>query len=113
MRSLKFFTIASLVAAAACGSDSTTAPSSAPVLTNAVSVSNNTFQSPNIQVSAGTTVTWTWASNAVDHNVTFSDGPTSGNRGANATFARTFAAAGTFSYHCTLHSGMNGTVTVK
>jgi plastocyanin len=112
MRSLHVFAIASLIAVAACGSDSTTAPS-APASTNAVSVSNNAFSTPNIQVSPGTTVTWTWASNAVEHNVTFSDGPTSGNRGANATFTRTFAAAGTFSYHCTIHSEMNGTVTVK
>lgn len=112
MRSLHVFSIASLLAVAACGSDSTTAPST-PVLTNAVGVSNNEFSVPSIQVSAGTTVTWTWASNAVEHNVTFNDGPTSGNRGANATFTRTFASAGTFSYHCTIHSGMNGTVTVK
>ena len=115
MRSLKCLTLASLIAAAACGSDSTTAPSapSTPVVSNAVSVSDDRFSSPNIQVAPGTTVTWTWASNASQHNVSFSDGTTSGNRGANATFTRTFATPGTFSYNCTLHSGMNGTVTVK
>ena len=115
MRSLNVFAFASLIAIAACGSDSTTGPSgsSAPVLTNAVSVSDDRFTSPDIQVSPGTTVTWTWASNASQHNVSFSDGTTSGNRSANATFTRTFASAGTFSYSCTLHSGMNGTVTVK
>jgi plastocyanin len=112
MRSLNVFAFASLIAVAACGSDSTTAPS-APVSSNAVTISNNQFSSSNIQVSAGTTVTWTWASNASQHNVSFSDGTTSGNRGANATFTRTFATAGTFSYFCTLHSGMTGTVTVK
>jgi plastocyanin len=112
MRSLNVFALASLLAVAACGSDSTTAPSG-PASSNAVAISDNRFSSPNIQVSPGTTVTWTWASNASQHNVSFGDGTTSGNRGANATFTRTFATAGTFSYFCTLHSGMTGTVTVK
>ena len=115
MRSLNFLALAGLITIAACGSDSTTAPSapSTPVLSNAVSISDDRFTSPNIQVSAATTVTWTWASNASQHSVSFADGTTSGNRGANATFTRTFPSAGTFSYNCTLHSGMNGTVTVK
>jgi plastocyanin len=112
MKTLKILTLAGLIAVAACGSDSSTSPST-PVLTNAVAVTNFAFSVPSIQVSPGTTVTWTWASNAVEHNVTFSDGPTSGNRGANATYTRTFPSAGTFSYHCTIHPQMTGTVTVK
>jgi plastocyanin len=30
-----------------------------------------------------------------------------------ATFTRTFPSAGTFQYHCTIHPGMVGTVTVQ
>ncbi|MGH7520593.1 MAG: cupredoxin domain-containing protein [Gemmatimonadales bacterium] len=33
--------------------------------------------------------------------------------GANATFARTFPTAGTFTYQCTNHGGMTGSVTVN
>ncbi|MEP6491135.1 MAG: plastocyanin/azurin family copper-binding protein [bacterium] len=112
MRSLHLFAIASLIAVAACGSDSNTAPE-VPTSTNAVSVVNDAFTPANIQISAGTTVTWTLAANAVQHNVTFSDGVASANLNAGATYTRTFATAGTFSYHCTIHAGMNGSVTVK
>jgi plastocyanin len=30
-----------------------------------------------------------------------------------ADFTRTFPAAGTFNFHCTLHPGMTGTITVQ
>jgi plastocyanin len=63
-------------------------------------------------VEAGGTVVWTWASNGVEHNVTFEDEVTSGNQGS-GTYQRTFANAGTFDYFCTIHgSGMSGTITV-
>ena len=32
---------------------------------------------------------------------------------SNATFSQTFAKAGTFAYHCAIHPGMKGTVTVQ
>jgi plastocyanin len=85
---------------------------SAPQATDKVSVGDNQFTPPDIQVSPGTTVTWTWAQNASTHNVTFNDGVASGDR-ASGTFTRTFANTGTFPYSCTLHPGMSGTVTVK
>jgi plastocyanin len=121
MRSLQALAIASLVAIAGCGGDSNTAPGGTgdpggtpgPIETNAVSVVNDAFGPSSILVTSGMTVTWTLASNAVQHNVTFSDGPTSGNLNANGTYKRTFNAAGTFPYHCTIHPGMNGMVTVK
>jgi len=81
-------------------------------VTNAVSVSDNNFTPRNIQIAVGTTVTWTWESGATTHNVTFSDGG-SGDRGANATFSKTFNSLGTFNYDCTLHGGMSGSVLVK
>jgi plastocyanin len=92
------------------GSPSTPAT---PTLTNAVGVSDDFFSPSSIQVSPGTTVTWTWASTAALHNVTFGDGVASATVGANATYSRTFATAGTFSYLCTLHGGMTGSVLVK
>ena len=84
----------------------------APQATDKVTVENNQFTPADIQVSPGTTVTWTWGAGASTHNVTFSDGVTSNDR-ASGSYTRTFAAAGTFPYSCTLHPGMSGTVTVK
>lgn len=87
-------------------------PPSTPQATDKVTVENNQFTPPDIQVSPGTTVTWTWSAGASTHNVTFSDGVTSNDR-ASGSYTRTFATAGTFPYSCTLHPGMTGTVTVK
>jgi len=121
--------IAALVAAASCGgggsSNSVTNPtggnpsggnpgggSDTPTATNAVAVGDNIFTPANIVVAVGTTVTWTWSPNVTTHNVVFSDGNKSPDQ-ATGTFSRTFSAAGTFNYSCTLHSGMNGTVKVQ
>jgi plastocyanin len=114
-----------LALAAACGGSSdssgTTSPTTpsapstpaAPTVTNAVTVSDFQFNAPNIQVSPGTTVTWTWAAGSVVHNVTFSGGDTSGDKPAGSTYQKTFTTAGTFSYVCTIHSVMQGSVLVK
>jgi len=83
-----------------------------PVATNQVAVSDNIFTPASIQVSPGTTVTWTWAPNVAAHNVTFSDGNNSGDK-SSGTFSRTFSTAGTFNYSCTLHGGMTGAVKVQ
>ena len=125
----KHLLVIAMLAAAACGgggSDSPTNPGGTgnnnnpggnpggtPTATNAVTVGNNLFTPANIQVSPGTTVTWTWSPDAITHNVTFTDGPKSGDQGANATYSRTFSAVGTFNYSCTIHPGMNGSVLVK
>lgn len=78
-----------------------------------ITVSNNKFDPSATTVVAGTTVTWTWAQGAVSHNVTFDDGQKSETK-TTGTFTRTFAAAGTYAYHCTIHPGsMTGSVTVK
>ena len=85
---------------------------STPQATDKVTVENNQFTPQDVQVSPGTTVTWTWGAGAATHNVTFADGVTSNDR-ASGTYTRTFATAGTFPYSCTIHPGMTGTVTVK
>lgn len=81
---------------------------------SSISVVDNSFDPAATTVTAGTTVTWTWNGSA-QHNVTFDDG--SGLKSAtqnSGTYSRTFASAGTYSYHCTIHgAGMSGTITVK
>jgi len=83
-----------------------------PTATNAVTVSNNQFSPNSIQVAPGTTVTWTWADGSAQHNVTFAS-DASNTLGSGATYSRAFPTAGTFTYQCTLHPGMTGTVTVQ
>jgi plastocyanin len=77
-----------------------------------VTVSDNQFAPSSITVAPGTIVTWTWSEGSSVHNVTFSDGA-SGDKGAGATYQKTFPTAGTFSYQCTIHAGMSGTVRVQ
>jgi len=74
-------------------------------------------------VTGGTTVTWQNAS-SVSHNVTWDntagrnaalagDGTGDINDFANESHTRLFNAAGTYGFHCTIHPGMNGTLTVQ
>ena len=85
----------------------------------AVTVSNNTFSPASLTVPVGSTVTWTWANGASNHNVIGDDGanPPSSGAPSNAphSYAFTFSTAGTFRYHCGVHgaaggSGMAGTI---
>lgn len=83
-----------------------------------ITVSNNVF-SPTPDTMAAGTVTFTWAAGAITHNVTWLTGPTSptgsGNRSSGSPDYATPVAAGTYTYHCTLHAsvGMNGTIVVQ
>ena len=103
--------LASVVSACGGGSDTTSGPSSSG---NAVTVGNNFYSPADLSVPVNTTVTWTWADGAAEHTVTFNSGGDSSPRQSSGTFQRTFAAAGTFTYFCTVHGAavMHGTVTV-
>jgi plastocyanin len=68
-------------------------------------------------VGVNNTVTWTNADTAAHTvtSVTVPSGATSfdsGNMDPGATFTYTFATPGTYTYHCSYHSWMTGTVTV-
>jgi plastocyanin len=103
--------LAGFLSACGGGSDSTTGPTNGQG--NTVTVGNNFFSPADLSVAPGTTVTWTWAAGAVEHNVTFEDGAHSATQ-SSGSFPRTFSAAGTFPYHCTIHgaTAMHGSVTV-
>lgn len=72
------------------------------------------FDPSSVDIGAGGSVNFNWGS-AVTHNVTFDSPPASvpnsGDR-SSGTFTVTFTAAGTYNYHCSIHSGMTGVVTV-
>lgn len=75
-------------------------------------VLDNSYSPSATTVAPGTTVTWTWAASA-EHAVTFGDGPRSPIQ-ASGTYQRTFPAAGSFPYRCSIHgAAMSGTVTAR
>jgi plastocyanin len=96
---------------AACGGSSPAA-SSGNGAGGGEQISNFAFNPASMTVKAGTALTWTNADNAT-HTVSADDGSfDSGNVASGATFSHTFATAGTFAYHCNIHSSMKGTITV-
>ena len=114
-----------LVAFTACGGDDGTGPGGGGggggggttfVVTTSVSVGNGSasFSPANIQVSPGATVTFTWSA-PVTHNVTFADASITdiSNQSTGAFPVTMPTAPGDYTYQCTLHAGMNGTVRVQ
>ena len=78
-----------------------------------VTVQNSSFSPPSLTAKVGDTVTWTFK-DAFDHTVTADDKSfDSGGKKSGDTFEHTFATAGTFTYKCTIHTSMTGTVTVS
>lgn len=116
------FIVMALIAVMACsnsaGSAAPTAATSQPPAAPAagstsVAIKDFAFNPATTTASAGSKVTWT-NSDTTAHTVTFDDGSAdSGNIAPGSTFEHTFATAGTFAYHCTIHSQMKGTVTVS
>ncbi len=77
-----------------------------------LNIQNFAYQPANIQVRAGTTVTWTNQDN-VPHSVTFKNGmKDSGLLNQGQSFSYTFNTPGTYQYYCTVHPYMVATVTV-
>ncbi len=75
-----------------------------------VVVERRAFRPEALTVPAGTTITWSWPEGSIDHNVV-GDGFSSPIQRA-GTFAHRFAEPGSYAYQCTLHPGMDGSVTV-
>ena len=124
-----------LIAAAGCGGSSTAPsgnnnnnnggnppPNTPPVTTSDISVTNDYFDPVSTTVPVGTKVTWTWNScssdgyggqTCVSHSILFDDGAAAPTQ-QSGSWSRTFTAAGTFKYHCTIHgTAMSGTIVVQ
>jgi len=79
----------------------------------AVAVEKFTFAPQEITVTPGTTVTWT-NKDETPHTVSASDKSyVSKAMDTQDTFTHTFVSEGDFSYFCTLHPFMTGTVHVR
>ena len=90
-----------------------------PPLGNVVDVQatdSKNFVPSNLSISVGDTVRWTNTGSKV-HNLTFAESvlpsTTVAGLAAGVTHQMTFNRAGTFSYQCTLHDGMVGSITVQ
>jgi plastocyanin len=122
-----FLVSAFALLAAACGSsDSTTSPTPTPtpapvtagsgtpitIPTGAQTLGNRAFSPDAVDVAVGTTVTWTNTDSITHTSTSNGAGWDSGAIAPRAQFSFTFQNAGTFPYHCAIHPGMVGTITV-
>ena len=111
MRKLAMLTMAVVTPVAACGTDT------GPTGPNTVAVTSNQFTPPSLSVATNVAVTWRFQGGT--HDVTFEDGTSnSGRNQSSGSHSRTFGAAGSYRYRCTIHSidftsGMIGTVVVQ
>ena len=134
MRLAARMTLLLIVAAAGCGGASTgpgnggtttgnnPPPQNNPSTSSSITVINNYFDPSTTTVAVNTKVTWTWdacgsdgygGQSCTSHGIVFDDGTASGSQ-TQGTWSRTFAAAGTYKYHCTVHgAAMSGTVVVQ
>jgi plastocyanin len=79
----------------------------------AVAIDNFTFNPQSITVKAGTTVTWT-NKDDIPHAVAATDRSfRSKTLDTEDRYAFTFTTPGTFSYFCSLHPHMTGTIVVE
>ena len=103
-------------ALAGCTGDETVSSSTIDdggISAGAVDISGFAFDPDGLTISVGVAVTWT-NSDSATHTATADDGEfDSGNMGGGDTYAYTFDTAGTYTYHCGIHSSMTGTITVN
>jgi plastocyanin len=126
------FALLAVASLCACGGGSgSTSPNtnnSTPKVNTAppaggISVTNNQFSPATKTVAVGTSVQWAWntctgdaynGQTCVSHSVTFDDGSLSSPLQDEGSFTKSFATAGTFTYHCSVHgAAMTGTITVQ
>jgi len=115
-------TVLALAASCGGGSSSTpTSPSTPSTGNNGTPISivagartlTTTAYSPNpLTISAGTTVTWT-NNDSTTHTATSDSGVFNGTVAPSAQYSFTFTNKGTFTYHCSLHPNMVGSVVVQ
>ena len=78
-----------------------------------VTIKNFSFNSGSITVVIGVNNTVIWTNmDAVTHTVTADDGSFNGTVPAGTTFTHTFTTPGVYTYHCSIHKFMKGTVRV-
>ena len=123
----RFYLAAAAVVAAvaACGGSSSTPPAATASVGSAganigaatvkISATDQLKFSPtSVTAHVGDVIEWT-NTGTVTHTVTFDSQPSLSDPSLNAsgTWEVRFNAAGTYAFHCTIHPGMTGTLTVS
>lgn len=95
-------------------STSSTKQAAKKITTTAISIKDFAFSPASKTISKGTKVTWT-NNDSVPHTVTSNNknGPKSQSLNKGSKYSFTFKKTGTFSYYCSIHPSMKGTITVK
>lgn len=110
-----FLAVVAAVALTGCGDDSTSSSQPTEPQTGTVDVGMNRlkFDPDSITVKTGAKIVWTNKEN-VPHDVVAREGADfeSDQFGEGGTFEWTAEKAGEVKYVCTLHPGMDGTITV-
>ncbi|HJZ76542.1 MAG TPA: plastocyanin/azurin family copper-binding protein [Vicinamibacterales bacterium] len=107
-----------LLALTACSSStpSTTSPTrgtSVSIVSGSSNLTTTAYAPNPVSVPVGGTVTW-MNNDSVAHNSVSNTGVwNSSTIAPGGTYSYTFPTAGSFSYHCSIHPGMVGTVTVQ
>jgi len=109
LRTLGLVLLAAAIVVTASACEESLADITPEIGVDQVSVQDDKFSPRVIQVTQGTTVTWTWDAGR-DHNVAGEAFQSELQR--EGTFAHTFTTPGSFRYLCTLHGGMTGAVIV-
>ena len=89
-------------------------PTPAAAKTVPVSIANFAYSPSEVRIKAGDKVVWT-NNDLAGHTVTVTSAGLFDSKtlGQGKTFEHTFTAKGTFTYRCTLHPSMTGTVIVE
>ena len=92
----------------------TTTTVSAVGRTIRIDIINFGFKSNTLRIAKGDTVVWTNL-DSVPHTVTSDSGGELNSKPLShgEKYSHTFGTAGTFTYHCNIHTSMKGTVTVE
>ncbi len=91
----------------------TQAGSSTEVTKNAVTIQNMAFSPATLTVKVGDKITWT-NQDSVGHSATADDNSfDTGVLSQGQSESVTFSKAGTYTYHCSVHPNMKGTITVQ
>ena len=117
-RTMSIFGLAALVLVGLgmlFNSSANTAANTPPPTTTEVKIDNFSFTPVTLTVAAGTTVTWTNRDD-IPHTVVSADDPKTFKSKVMDTdekFSFTFTKPGTYTYFCSVHPKMTGTVVVK
>jgi plastocyanin len=118
LRLAAILALAGMISACSSGNDNSnpagpSTSSSISIVAGASTLSTTAYNPDTIVISKGTTVTW--KNNDITTHTSTDDGGmwSSGGIAPGGSFSATLQTAGTFTYHCTIHPGMVGTITVQ